>query len=107
MPNIPEKSPNHHNNLNFGVGPGYLFSNIFLATSTTAVPLISDASPEVVWTPRRELIARLPGVGRDIASTLRLYLRVRLAIWFGDTRACNLALDAMIIAQEGRIDGGV
>lgn len=55
-----------------------------------------------VWTPRHELLAWLRRRKlRELACELRLMLRAYFAVLFGGRDACNLALDAVILHEEG------
>lgn len=54
------------------------------------------------WTPRRELIDRLPGLGRRICSGMRIALSGVAAVCWGDATRCNLVLDEMLIHEEAK-----
>lgn len=53
------------------------------------------------WSPRRELTARLPRLFREICYNVRLLFRALWLICFGDEQAQNLALDRLLLREEG------
>jgi hypothetical protein len=95
------KQPNRRHNLNSAPQHGVadILSRVHIKPRCAA-ELDSEAKMQNAWTPRRELIDLLPSLWREISSTVRPFLRVRVAIWFGDIRTCNLALDAVILHRE-------
>jgi hypothetical protein len=56
----------------------------------------------MIWSPRQELIDRLPQLWSWVTNGICLFLRALAAIGWGDQWRCNVVLDAIVAEEERR-----
>ena len=61
-----------------------------------------ENSTLTAWSPRSELVNRLPALWREVVADIGLLIRARLALTFGSQAECSRVLDRLIVRDESR-----